>query len=45
MRFTWRALALLSLAAGPAAAQSLTDSLLPIDPLVTHGTLPNGLRY
>src|SRR5688572_28989527 len=27
------------------AAQTRTDSLLPIDPAVTVGTLPNGLRY
>ena len=44
MRFTWRALALVLLA-GPAAAQSPVDSLLPVDPSVTIGTLPNGLRY
>ena len=45
MRFTWRALALLLLGAAPAAAQSPADSLLPVDPSVTIGTLPNGLRY
>src|SRR5688572_22914678 len=27
------------------AAQTRTDSALPIDPAVTVGTLPNGLRY
>ena len=44
MRFVRRALALL-LFAVPAAAQSPVDSLLPVDPSVTIGTLPNGLRY
>jgi zinc protease len=28
-----------------AAAQAPTDSALPIDPAVTVGTLPNGVRY
>jgi zinc protease len=45
MRFTRRALALLWFAAAPAAAQSPADSLLPVDPSVTIGTLPNGVRY
>ena len=31
--------------AATASAQAPTDSLLPVDPAVTVGTLPNGLRY
>ncbi|HEU5219229.1 MAG TPA: insulinase family protein, partial [Gemmatimonadales bacterium] len=39
------ALLLLSLAVAAPAAQAPRDSLLPTDPAVTIGTLPNGIRY
>lgn len=45
MRFLWRAFAPLFVIVGPAVAQAPGDSLLPIDPSVSIGTLPNGLRY
>ena len=32
-------------AVAPASAQAPADSTLPVDPAVTVGTLPNGLRY
>src|SRR5687768_9114253 len=35
----------LCLLASVVTAQVSTDSALPIDPAVTVGTLPNGLRY
>jgi zinc protease len=45
MRWISSWLVLQMLAAGSSAAQSPTDSLLPSDPAVTIGSLPNGLRY
>lgn len=45
MRLTETLLALWVLAAVPLAAQAPTDSLLPTDPAVSMGRLPNGLRY
>ena len=40
-----RCLLVACLVASGAAAQAPTDSTLPVDPAVTVGTLPNGLRY
>jgi zinc protease len=37
--------ALVACFAATAQAQGSSDSLLPVDPTVTVGTLPNGLRY
>ncbi|HEV8613314.1 MAG TPA: insulinase family protein [Gemmatimonadales bacterium] len=45
MRLTFRLLAWWLLTAAPVVGQSSPDSLLPTDPAVTIGTLPNGLRY
>ena len=43
-RWSWRVLALCMVAA-PSPGVGQSDSLLPVDPAVTIGTLPNGVRY
>ncbi len=37
--------AIASLLAAPLASQTRTDSILPVDPAVTVGQLPNGIHY
>jgi zinc protease len=45
MRWVFSWFVLQVLVGAPSAAQAPTDSLLPTDPAVTIGSLPNGLRY